>query len=176
MKIVKVKVRRGSTNEDQMVYPSRYNAAEVDRKGFGPTMLYGVGGYSGGIGRGEDYEFCLIQLEDALADEYATDNDMEIIDPADADILLEQWRTDNGESEYIVDDSSMVEAAKAMQAAGITLPEEIAKAIDPEDDTVAGIRKRIRPIAKKMSEKGAILLDKAGDQIAADGSKVDAEK
>ena len=170
MKIVKVKIRRGGVGEDMMVYPTAYNAEEVDHNGLGPTGLFGSGGYSGGIGKGQSTEYCLIVLEDALADAYALDKDMDIIDPSEADALVEQWRIDKGESEEIVDDRDRLLAIQVKQGAGIPLSAEDLKALNPNDSSVKGINKRLQPVAKVITEKGLVLKNKAGS-IAVVASK-----
>ncbi len=99
MQAVKVRIRRGRVGENQMVYPTRYNAQEVDRDGFGPLSVNHTGAYSGHIGRGGVEEWCIIILSDSLATEYAKDIDMDIVLPSEADALMEQWRIDNDEPE-----------------------------------------------------------------------------
>ena len=103
MKAVKVRIRRGGVGENQMVYPTRYNAQEVDRDGLGPLSVNHTGAYSGHIGRGGIEEWCIIILSDFLAAEYAKDVDMELITSMQADVLMEQWRVDNDEPEEIAD-------------------------------------------------------------------------
>src|SRR5664279_1516373 len=90
MKALKVTVRRGTKGEHQRMYPARYNPEEVDREGMG------VLGYSQSIEIGEASGFCLIALDDAMADEYAKDPGMEIIPVADADTLLDTWAAEKG--------------------------------------------------------------------------------
>lgn len=171
MKIVKVRIRAGGSGENQLVYPTAYDAQEVDRDGFGPTALFGTSAYSGGVGRGEDEEWCLIALSDELAATYAVDKDMEIIDPSDADTLMEQWRVDNGESEIVVDDPDLLQALANKKTAGIELTADELKAFDSDEDDFPGLRKRVRSFAKVFSEKapGTDLKDKAGSVIGSDG-------
>jgi len=166
MKIVKVYIRRGGVGENQLCYPASYNAEQVDREGFGPTAMFGTSSYSGGVGRGENHEYCLIVLEDALAETYAVDKDMEIIDPSEADTLMEQWRIDNHESEEVVDDPERLQAIASMVTANIPLSAEDLKAMDVEDPTVPGRRKRLRPFAQEFARraKDKTLRDKF-DQI-----------
>src|SRR5660397_248594 len=90
MKALKVTVRRGQRGEHQRMYPDRYDPEEVDREGMG------VLGYSQSIEIGEPSGFCLIALDDATADDYAKDVDMEIIPVADADALLDTWAAEKG--------------------------------------------------------------------------------
>ena len=101
MKTVKVRIRRGGPGENQMVYPPRYNAQEVDRNGVGPLGVNRTGAYSGHIGKGGKEEWCIIALDDALAVEYAQSADMEIVTAVEADALMEEWRIFNSESEEI---------------------------------------------------------------------------
>ncbi len=99
MQTVKVRIRRGGVGENQMVYPTRYNAQEVDRDGLGPLSVNQTGAYSGHIGKGGTEEWCIIILSDFLAAEYAKDVDMEIISSTAADTLMEKWRVYNEEPE-----------------------------------------------------------------------------
>src|SRR5660398_154497 len=92
MKTLKVLVTRGKKGEHQRMYPDRYDPEEVDREGMG------VLGYSQSIEIGEPSGFCLIALDDATADDYALDPDMEIIPVADADTLLDTWATEKGQT------------------------------------------------------------------------------
>ncbi len=143
MKPVKVRIRRGSVGENQMVYPSRYNAQEVDRNGLGPLGVNHTGAYSGHIGRGGTEEWCIIVLSDFLAEEYAKDADMEIITALAADALMEQWRIDNNEPEEVILDPTRIQAIAAKQTAGIALSAEDLEALDPSS-SVRGINKRLR--------------------------------
>lgn len=98
MRLIKVRIRRGdhTQGEDQMVYPARYNAVEVDRMGMYATAINHAGAsLSGHIGRGEEEEYCVIALPDNLALEYASDPDMAIIDEAEADKLMNEWKEGN---------------------------------------------------------------------------------
>lgn len=146
MKIVKVRIRRGGVGQSQMVYPSRYRAEEVDRNGLGPLNVNQAGAYSGHIGRGGSEEWCIIVLDDDLANEYALDPNMEIVTPAQADALMEQWRIDNGESEEVVLDPNRINAIVAKQNAGIALTAEDTAALDV-NDPIRGINKRLRSMA-----------------------------
>jgi len=156
MKIVKVMIRRGSMGEDMMVYPSPYNAQEVDRSGLGPCGINGTGAYSGGIGMGHDHEFCLILLEDSVAERYLASPDMEEVTALEADTLMEQWRIDNDESEEIVRDPARIQAIAVKQAAGIPLTQEDLDAIDPTKST-PGINKRLCSMASVVAKTGKTL-------------------
>ena len=172
MKIVKVRIHRGSKGENMMMYPARYDAEEVDREGFGPGALSGTAHYSGGIGRGIAEEHCLIVLEDDLADEYALDPEMEIITAATADALAEQWRVDNHESEIVISHVEEVRyaqeklARQAERVADSKIPvaeyeltaEELAM-LDPDDPTV-GINKRVKSINDEVVKRGKTLTTK----------------
>jgi len=146
MKVVKVRIRRGNVGENQMVYPQRYNAEEVDRNGLGPLNVNQTGAYSGHIGRGGAEEWCIILLADTLAADYAKDKDMEIITSRKADALMEQWRIDNDESDEVVRDPERINAIAVKQAARIALTAEDLRALDP-DDSIPGINKRLRKVA-----------------------------
>jgi hypothetical protein len=170
MKIVKVTIRRETNpNLPRMRYPARYNAKEVERFGKGPGEFQNASGaYSGGIGRGADTEYCLILLEDAVADEYATDPDMEIINAATADADMEQWRIDNNEPETTVQDSDRVQTiyakigaavgmtAQEKTAAGLDLTQEELNILDPENP-LPGINKRLRSVTDIVADTGKSL-------------------
>jgi len=156
MKIVKVRIRRGGVGEDMMVYPAPYNAQEVDRSGVGPCGINGTGAYSGGIGRGQDHEFCLILLDDEVADRYLESPDMEEVSAAVADSLMEEWRLDNDESEEVVTDPARLQAIVAKQGAGIALSQEDLDALDPEKPT-RGINKRLQPMSVLVAKTGKTL-------------------
>lgn len=148
MKALKVRIRRGdfALGQSQMVYPARYNAQEIMLNGLGPLSVNQTGAYSGHIGRGGSEEWCIILLDDVMADEYAQDSDMEIITAGRADALMEQWRIDNGESEEVIRDRDRIMAIRAKQVAGIALSVEDLRALDP-NDRVLGINRRLRKVA-----------------------------
>jgi len=156
MKVVKVRIRRGNVGENQMMYPTRYSAEEVDRNGLGPLNVNQTGAYSGHIGRGGTEEWCIIVLEDALADEYAKDRDMEIISDTEADALMEQWRIDNDEPEEVIRDPERLRAISVKQAASIALTAEDLRALDP-DDPMPGINKRLRKVVDIVGKSGQTL-------------------
>lgn len=104
MRLVKVRIRRGdfAKGEDQMVYPKRYHPIEVDRMGMYATAINPAGiSLSGDIGRGDAEEYCVIALPDDLAEEYAADPDMAIIDETEADKLMTSWKEGNNVSAEI---------------------------------------------------------------------------
>ena len=158
MKVVKVHIRRGdySKGESQLTYPERYNAQEVDLNGIGPCSVNGTGAYSGHIGRGGAEEWCFVILEDALADEYAQDEAMEIVSVAAADADMEQWRLDNDEADEVVRDPDRINAIRAKQGAAIVLSAEDLRALDP-DDPMPGINKRLRKVADIVAKSGRPL-------------------
>ena len=156
MKIVKVHIRRGGKGENMMIYPSRYDAEEVDRNGIGPCGINGTGAYSGAIGRGGKDEHCLILVEDEVADYYDEDPEMEIITAKEADALMEQWRIENEESEEVVTDVARIQAIVAKQGAGIPLSDEDRAALDPASP-VRGINKRLRPMSVIVAKTGKTL-------------------
>ncbi len=155
MKILKVHIRRGdfSKSENQMVYPPRYIAHEVDLNGVGPTSINGIGTYSRQISHGGNEEWCIIILDDALADEYARDPQMEIISEATADALMEQWRIQNNEAEFIVTNPNAITAILAKQQLHLPFLDEDKRALDPTDP-IPGINKRLRPIADVIANSG----------------------
>ena len=156
-KIVRVRIHRGSVGQNQMVYPARYNAFEVDREGIGPSnVMLGGGGYSGHIGLGASEEWCLIVLPSALADEYALDPDMDIVTPAQADVLLETWRVLKGEPDEVVRDPDRLTTIAVKQQAGLRLSAYDLKALDPDDET-PGINRRLVPIKRRLVRAGVTL-------------------
>ena len=116
MKAVKVRIRRGGLGENQMVYPTRYNAQEVDRNGLGPLSVNRAGAYSGHIGKGGKEEWCIIALDDALAMEYAQSPDMEIVTEKQADALMEAWRVYNDESEQVAGKQRLRKMSEVLRA------------------------------------------------------------
>lgn len=153
MKIVKVRITRGGVGQAQMVYPDRYIAEEVDRRGAGPLNVNGAAAYSGGIGRGDAEEFCLIVLDDQIAEEYESSGpDMEIVSAADADALMEQWRIDQGNPAEVVRDVNRIQAIIAKQGAGITLTAEDLEALDV-DSPVPGINKALRSVLETFGDR-----------------------
>lgn len=156
MQIVKVRIRRGGPGEDMMVYPTRYNAQEVDRYGLGPLNVMGASAYSGHIGCGGDEEWCLIVLPPTLAAEYVKDPDMVIVPAHQADALMEAWRVFKDETEEIVRDPDRISAIQAKQSAGIALSSEDLKVLDPNDPT-PGINKRLYPIGQLAARRGIAL-------------------
>lgn len=152
-KLIKVTIRRGELGEPAMKYPSRYNAVEVDRFGYYSTKLNNAGvSLSGGLGRGESTEFCIIALPDTLADDYATDPHMEIVDEATADTLMEQWRLDNGVPEDQVTDIHRIQAITVKQNANIPLTQEDLDSLDTTK-AVRGINKSRKPVREVLGSK-----------------------
>ena len=153
MKLVKVRIRRGGEGEDMMVYPPRYRAGEVDRNGVGPTNLNPAGCvYSGGIGRGDVEEWCIIALDDALADEYATDPGMEIVTEAQADADMESWRVANGLPATTISDPELVRHIDAKQARGDVLTKEEQDALDPAKPA-RGVNNTRRPVRQTIGAR-----------------------
>src|SRR5664279_465209 len=140
MKTLKVTVRRGQKGEHQRMYPDRYDPEEVDREGMG------VLGYSQSIEIGEASGFCLIALDDATAEDYAKDVDMEIIPVADADALLDAWATEKGISTTKRDADVLAEITARNTIAmaekqGVVIPQADKDALDPTNPA-AGVRAR----------------------------------
>ena len=155
-RIVKVRIRRGGLGENMMVYPGRYNAQEVDRRGIGPLNVMGAMAYSGHIGMGGEEEWCLIALPESLAQDYAKSLDMEIVAPEVADGLMETWRVMQGRPLEVVSDPNRLLAINTKLAAGLELSEEDRRALDPDDPT-PGITKRLRPIRQVVERAGRRL-------------------
>lgn len=153
MKVVKVHIRRGGKGEPMMVYPSRYDAQEVDRAGIGPTNVNPASVvYSGGIGRGELEEWCYIVLPDALADEYAQDPDMEIATEAQADADMEAWRVANGVADTVIRDPDRVREIRRKQDLRETLTREEQDAIDP-DHPMPGLNRARRSVTRFTQQR-----------------------
>lgn len=147
MKYVKVRITRGGVGEHRMVYPARYDSREVAR-----SMAGGLE-YSGGIRRGDDEEWMLVLLDDALAAEYAKDPDMEIVSDTEADALWEQWRAARGEPVERVTDPNRMLAIVAKVQAGIELSAEDQAALDPESD-VPGVNRTPKPSELRKAVDG----------------------
>ena len=140
MKTLKVTVRRGQRGEHQRMYPDRYDPEEVDREGMG------VLGYSQSIEIGEASGFCLIALDDAMADEYALDPDMQIIPVADADTLLDAWATEKGQTTTRRDPEVLAEITARNTLAmaekqSVVVSQADKDALDPTNPA-AGVRAR----------------------------------
>ena len=135
MKLVKVRIRRGDPRkgEPQMVYPSLFDPQEVHARGIG--HVHGRYGYSGHIGMGGNEEWTIVGVDDAVATRYATDADMAIVTPVEADALIEEWRVFRGDPAEVVTDPQRIQAIATKQAAGLALTDEDREALDPEGDT-----------------------------------------
>lgn len=144
-KVVRVRIVRGGIGENTMRYPARYFAQEIDRRGVGPGGLY-----SGHLARGGSEAWCLIILPNDLADEYATDPDMETISVAQADMLLDEWRRLKGRPSEMVTDMNRIIAIQTKLLAGMELSQEDRDALDPDSD-VPGIN-RVRPLKLRFPE------------------------
>jgi len=114
-----------------MVYPDAahggpYDPYEIDRVGIGPRMSGGMCTYSGDIGKGGDYEYCIIVLPDGLAETYAEHPDMEIIAESEADALMADWRINQGLPEEVLDEVAKAKADlyTAKVNAGLSLSQE----------------------------------------------------
>jgi hypothetical protein len=172
MKIIKARIHRvtkPAPGQGRMGYPTGYNNDDVIGQGVGPGAFQnGTGAYSGGIGRGQDEEWCLFLIPDALANQYVLDADMEIVSEATADALMEQWRIDNNETETVVTDPDRVQTIYAKQeagtgmtpeektAAGLDLTQEEQDILDP-DNPLPGINKRLRLVADIVADTGKSL-------------------
>ena len=143
MKAVKVRIRRGGSGENLMVYPAGYKGVEVGKSGLGGPVSY-----SGHIARGGSEAWCIIVLDDALAASYAADPDMEIVTKADALALIETWRVAKGEPEEVVTDPDRMTAIIAKSGAGVALSTEDQKALDPDDATGGVTKQSVTWVAK----------------------------
>lgn len=151
MRTILVTIKRGDPGkgENQLVYPARYDAVEVDRFGMSaPTLNQAGVSMSGEVGKGGDVEHCVIILPDALAEEYASDPDMRIITSGEADAFMEDCRIKNGIPEEIVTDPIRITAIRAKQEAGLPLSAGDVAALNPESPE-RGLGKSRRPVSEK---------------------------
>ena len=116
---------------------------------------------SGEVGRGGPEEWCFIALPDALADDWATDPDIEICSSADCDTEMEQWRINNGVPEERIDEE-VINAIRAKREIQLPqTPEQKQKDLDALDSSKPdrGIRMSRRNIADIMAEKGITITE-----------------
>ena len=157
MKVLKVRIRRGGVDEEQMVYPARYRGKEIDRNGLGPLNVNQSNAYSGHISRGGREAWCIILLDDALADDYATDPDMEIVAAVQADVLMEQWRVEKGNvPEERVTDPDRLNAISIKQNKGTALSPEDLKSLDP-NDPMPGVNKTLKKVVDIIAKIPAVI-------------------
>ncbi len=158
MKLLKVRIVRGKADENAMVYPAAYDAQQVDREGVYSVGLPVQDGLSGGIGLGDAEEWCLIALNDAVADQYALDPDMEIVSLAQANTLLADWRTDrlargaHGERAERITDQQALDLARTRKEAGLATTLADTAALDP-DDPALGINKGPRTVPLRVTSQ-----------------------
>lgn len=134
MKYLIVTIRRGGPFQDAMIYPTVYDAEDVDRNKRGPIV------YESALSLGEDTEECMIYINDALADQYEFDPDMRIVTETEADEWLMANRKLAGTPTERVTDLNRIEAIKLKMDAGVNLSEEDLLALDP-DEPMAGINR-----------------------------------
>ncbi len=141
-----------------MVYPAAYDAQQVDREGVYAAGLPVQDGLSGGIGLGDAEEWCLIALNDTVADEYALDPDMEIVSLTQANALLADWRTDrlgrgaHGERAERITDQQVLDLARTRKEAGLPTTLADSAALDP-DDPVLGINNGPRTVPLRVTSQ-----------------------
>ena len=161
MYLLKVRVRRGdwSKDEEQYVYPSVYNAKEVDRMGMhGVQLALRAVTSSGAINRGGGEEYMIIAMPEVEALKYANDPDMMIINSIEADKLMAQWAQDNGVPDEIVRDDRRLLAIDVKIKAGQPLSIEDEQALD-KDSPIKGINKSVRPIKDLIDVKEDTLQE-----------------
>ena len=138
MKYIVVTTRLGGRGENQIKYPPVYDAIDVDRNIQGGLV------YQGRHDEGDATGEILMFMKNALADTMLVDPDVRELTKAEADT----WLVDNpnlkGEPTELVDDADRLQAIIAKNAAGITLSAEDLAALDPDDDTVRGIKRKLR--------------------------------
>lgn len=156
MKLLKIRIRRGAVGEDAMIYPAAYDAQQVSREGVYAIGLPVQDALSGGIGLGDIEEWCLIALNDNVADVYALDPDMDIVTQAQADTLLAEWRTDrlargaHGEQLVRITDQARLNVIRERRDAGLALSVEDDAALDPENSEL-GINSGSRTVPLRVS-------------------------
>lgn len=135
MRLIKVRIKAGNINagEDMLIYPSRYNPDEVDRQGGGTTRLNQLAvAMTGEIGRGEaTEEYLYLALPDALAEEYALDPDMVIVDSTEANATMEQARINNNIAETITTDLEMVKLLREKEKTAEPLTQDELDILNP---------------------------------------------
>ncbi len=158
MKLLKVRIVRGKADESSMVYPAAYDAQQVDREGVYAVGLPAQDGLSGGIGLGDTEEWCLIALNDNVADEYALDTDMEIVTLTQANALLADWRADrlargaHGERAERITDQQALDLARMRKEAGLPATLADDAALDP-DDPALGINNGPRTVPLRVTSQ-----------------------
>ena len=158
MKLLKVRIVRGKADENAMVYPAAYNAQQVDREGIYAIGLPVQDALSGGIGLGDNEEWCLIALNDVVATEYARDPEMEIVTEAQANTRLAAWRADrlargaHGERPERITDQGALDVARERREAGLTATAADTAALDP-DDPALGINNAPRTVPQRVTSQ-----------------------
>ncbi len=132
MKFVIVTIRRGT--DPVMQYPAVYVDSEVDANKQGPIQTEGA------LGLGEDVEECMILLNNAVADKYASDPDVRLATEAEGDAWLATNRNLAGQPEEVVTNVNRLFAIIAKNEAGVALSQEDLDAVDP-DKSVKGINR-----------------------------------
>ena len=130
MKFVLVNITREATAKGtRMVYPSVYDAVEVEMGKRGPIV------YEGRIGAGEASEKCLIYVSDTLAAKLDTHADCSIVTQTEADTWLDQNPMLQALPSERVTDPDRMQAIQAKVAASITPSQEDLDALDPDKST-----------------------------------------
>ena len=126
-----------SIGEDAMLYPAIYNPSEVDQNKLGPIV------YEGAFSRGEAIEECLIFIEAAVADRYATNDPRRfaILNEREADTWLGANKQLANQPEERVTDPNRIQAILAKNVSGVALSQEDLYALDP-DNPMQGINRR----------------------------------
>jgi len=161
MQMVRVTIRRGPPGKG-MVYPARYNAQEIETYGIGPGRLGGHGAYSGHLADGGEVEWCYIALPDELANAYAADPDMEIVDVDEADAEMDEWNVRKGAPEYVITDPERVRFIMDKKKLGMPTTAEEEAAIDHNSE-VRGVNKprmKARTILERTEAAKAGTLGK----------------
>lgn len=135
MKLIKVKIIKNVTpGQPRMQYPAIYNAQEVEVHKTGPII------YEGRLARGEDVEYCLLCVSDELANKYARDPDVVILNKGQANSWLRQNPDLQEQPDERVTDSDRLLAIIAKSVSGIALSQEDKDALDP-DKKVRGVQR-----------------------------------
>ena len=128
--IVVTIVRNPDLTEPPMLYPPVYDVSEVDRMREGPMIR------DAGLRRGESTEEMLLHIDDAVADAYALDKNVRILDlESDVDAWISNAMDLRGTPTERVTDVNRLIAILAKQAVGTAFTVEDLDAVDPTKST-----------------------------------------
>lgn len=134
MKYLKIRITLGDRKkgEPQMVYPSVYDATEVEQVKIGPIF------YPNEIGKGSDEEDCVICFsDDLLAEDYISMSGGDITEQTEAQVdtyMATRWEGRNGSEELVTDPDRML-AILAKKTLNKQHTNEDKDSIDPDKRT-----------------------------------------